>query len=143
MRLTITVCPRRRTVLRIAVDHAVHYPPEYLRRVLVAAADRAVADLNPPRESTDPVPAPRRAPDDQPAATAEDQPGGGWPAPREATRGRVLRILDQGHTVGAAADCFGVDPALIDRWDDDAATDAHTDLLTDGPGHHPDVGGAW
>jgi len=48
-------------------------------------------------------------------------------------RERVLRALDDGATQAAAATRFGVDPALIHRWDDDAALDAHLDLLADAP----------
>ena len=51
-------------------------------------------------------------------------------------RRRVLRALDEGATVEQAAREFGIDPAQIDRWDDDAALDAHTDLLGAGPGGH-------
>ncbi len=136
MRLTITVCPRRGTVLRIAVDHAGDYPPEHLRRVLAAAAARVVEGLS-WWENIDPVPVPRCAPDHQPAATAGDQPGDGWSAPREVTRRRVLRLLDHGATVQQAAERLGVDPEVIDRWDDDAALDGQVDLLADGPGCHP------
>ncbi len=53
-------------------------------------------------------------------------------------RRRVLRALDNGATVAQAAREFGIDPTQIDRWDDDAAIDARTDLLGAGPGgHHP------
>jgi len=48
----------------------------------------------------------------------------------------VLRALDEGATVEAAAREFGLDPAQIDRWDDDPAIDARTDLLGAGPGGH-------
>ena len=51
-------------------------------------------------------------------------------------RRRVLRALDEGATVEQAAREFGIDPAQIDRWDDDAALDARTDLLGAGPGGH-------
>ncbi len=140
MRLTITVCPHRGTVLRITVDQAGDYPPDHVAYQVAAAAERAAEDLTRRRENIDRIPAPRRAPDHQPATTAEDKPGDGCSAPREITRRRVLRLLDHGATVAEAAQRFGVDPALIDRWDDDAALDGHIDLLADGPGCHPGIG---
>lgn len=65
------------------------------------------------------------------AATVADLIAQVGPAPESRLRRGVLRALDRGATVAQAARRFGVDAALIDRWDDDAAVDARTDLLAD------------
>ena len=57
-------------------------------------------------------------------------------------RRRVLRALDEGATVEQAAREFGLDPAQVDRWDDDPAIDARTDLLADAAGW-PSRAGSW
>ena len=70
---------------------------------------------------------------------ADDLAPGVGPSPESVEtwlRWRVLRALDEGATVEAAAREFGLDPAQIDRWDDDPAIDARTDLLGAGPGGH-------
>jgi len=140
MRLTLTRDPRRGT-LRITAKRAADYPPGHLPRALAAAVQRAVHQLdNPP--TADQVPAPR--------AAADDTPGPVPPDPREpepepdrdgrdeaVIRRRVLRMLDRGATERQVADRFGVDLAQVACWDDDAARDAHTDLIADGDGWHP------
>jgi len=140
MRLTITCDPRRRG-LRVHVERALDYPPGHLPGLLVAAVAEAlaprVADTDtaqPPADVEFPElkPAPRTTP-------ADDLAPGAGPAPEfvEARlRRRVLRALDEGATVEQAAREFGLNPTQIDRWDDDAALDAHTDLLGAGPGGH-------
>jgi len=133
MRLTITCDPRRRA-LRVHVKQALDYPPGHVPGLLAAAVTEALTQ--PPTsdaaELAELVPAPRAALDDQAPAVGDEH--------READdprfRRRVLRALDEGATVEQAAREFGLDPAQIDRWDDDPAIDAHTDLLGAGPGGH-------
>ena len=133
MRLTITLDMRRRG-LRVQVERALDYPPGHLPGLLAAAVTEALAQPPADVEAPELVPAPRTALDDQASVVGDEH--------REANearlRWRVLRALDEGATVEQAAREFGIDPAQIDRWDDDAALDAHTDLLGAGPGgHHP------
>ena len=74
-----------------------------------------------------------------PRTPTQDQAPETGPSPESAEtrlRHRVLRALDNGATVEQAAREFGLDPAQIDRWDDDPALDAHTDLLGAGTGGH-------
>ena len=133
MRLTITCDPRRRG-LRVHVERALDYPAGHLPALPAAAAAAAVTEAlaQPPADVEAPelVPAPRTALDDQASVVGDEH--------REANearlRWRVLRALDEGATVEAADREFGLDPAQIDRWDDDPAIDAHTDLLGAGPG---------
>ena len=135
MRLTITCDPRRRG-LRVHVKRALDYPPGHVPGLLAAAVAGAVVEAlaQPPAadevELAEWVPAPRTALDDQAPAVGD--------AHREADDPRlrrvVLRALDEGATVAEAARRFGIDPAQIDRWDDDAVIDARTDLLGAGPG---------
>ena len=134
MRLTITCDPRRRE-LRVHAERALDYPPGHVPALLAGAVTEALTQ--PPTSDTaelaEWVPTPR--------TPTEDQPPGAGPSPESVEtrlRRRVLRALDAGATVEQAAREFGIDPAQIDRWDDDAAIDAHTDLLGAGPGgHHP------
>ncbi len=131
MRLTITCDPLRRA-LRVHVKQALDYPPGHVPGLLAAAVTEALAQPPADVEAPELVPAPRTALDDQASVVGDEH--------REANeaRWRVLRALDEGATVEQAAREFGIDPAQIDRWDDDAALDAHTDLLGAGPGgHHP------
>jgi len=133
VRLTITCDPRRRG-LRVHVERALDYPPGHVPALLAAAVTEVLTQ--PPTadevELSELVPAPRTALDDQESVVGDER--------REANearlRWRVLRALDNGATVEQAAREFGLDPAQIDRWDDDAALDAHTDLLGAGPGGH-------
>ena len=136
MRLTITCDPRRRG-LRVHVEWALDYPPGHVPGLLAAATADALTQP-PPTADEVALPGLARAPrtprDDQEPAVGD--------AHREAddprVRHRVLRALNDGATVAEAARRFGIDPAQIDRWDDDPAIDAHTDLLGAGPGgHHP------
>jgi len=132
MRLTLTCDPRRRA-LRIYVERALDYPPGHVPGLLAAVVTEALA--HPPAtvevEGAGLVPTPR--------TPTEDQAPEAGPSPESVElrlRWRVLRALDEGATVEAAAREFGLDPAQIDRWDDDPAIDAHTDLLGSGPGGH-------
>ncbi len=131
MRLTITLDPRRRG-LRVHVERALDYPPGHLPGLLAVATAEVLAQPPVAFEVELPglVPAPRTARDDQASVVGDER--------REANearlRWRVLRALDEGATVAEAARRFGIDPAQIDRWDDDPAIDAHTDLLGAGPG---------
>jgi hypothetical protein len=132
MRLTITLDMRRRG-LRVQVERALDYPPGHLPGLLAAAVTEALAQPPADVEAPELVPAPRTALDDQASVVGDEH--------REANearlRWRVLRALDEGATVEQAAREFGIDPAQIDRWDDDdAAIDARTDLLGAGPGGH-------
>jgi hypothetical protein len=131
MRLTITCDPRRRG-LRVHVERALDYPPGHVPGLLAAATAEALTQPPPTADEVELpglVPAPRTARDGQP------RPAGLAPELVEARlRRRVLRALDEGATVTEAARTFGIDPAQIDRWDDDAAIDARTDLLGAGPG---------
>jgi len=131
MRLTVTLDMRRRG-LRVHVERALDYPPGHLPGLLAAAVTEALAQPPADVEAPELVPAPRTALDDQASVVGDEH--------REANearlRWRVLRALDEGATVEQAAREFGIDPAQIDRWDDDAALDAHTDLLGAGPGGH-------
>jgi len=137
MRLTITCHPRRQT-LCVHLDRALDYPPGNVGELLGAAVAGAVVEaLAQPLavdevEGAGVVPAPRTTP-------MEDLAPGAGSAPESVEvrlRRRVLRALDEGATVAEAARRFGIDPAQIDRWDDDPAIDAHTDLLGAGPGGH-------
>ena len=132
MRLTITCDPRRRG-LHVHVEWALDYPPGHVPALLAGAVVEALAQ--PPAvdevELVGLVPTPRTPTQDQ---APEAGPS---PEPVETRlRWRVLRALDNGATVEQAARKFGIDPAQIDRWDDDAALDARTDLLGAGPGGH-------
>ena len=135
MRLTITCHPRRQT-LCVHLDRALDYPPGHVGELLGAAVAVVEALAQPLAvdevEGAGVVPAPRTTP-------MEDLAPGAGSAPESVEvrlRRRVLRALDEGATVEAAARKFGIDPAQIDRWDDDAAIDARTDLLGAGPGGH-------
>jgi len=132
MRLTITCDPRRRE-LRVQVERALDYPPGHVPALLAGAVVEALAQ--PPAvdevEGAGLVPTPR--------TPTQDQAPEAGPSPESVEvrlRWRVLRALDEGATVEQAAREFGLDPAQVDRWDDDAALDAHTDLLGAGPGGH-------
>jgi len=129
MRLTITLDMRRRG-LRVQVERALDYPPGHVPALLAGAVVEALAQPPADVEAPELVPAPRTALDDQASVVGDEH--------REANeaRWRVLRALDEGATVEQAAREFGIDPTQIDRWDDDAALDAHTDLLGAGPGGH-------
>jgi len=133
MRLTITCDPRRRG-LHVHVEWALDYPPGHVPALLAGAVVEALAQ--PPAtvevELAGLVPASRTTP-------AGDLGPGAGPSPESVEtrlRWRVLRALDEGATVEQAAREFGIDPAPVDRWDDDPAIDAHTDLLGAGPGGH-------
>jgi len=136
MRLTITCDPRWRE-LRVQVERALDYPPGHVLGLLAAAVAGAVVEAlaQPPAvdevELVGLVPTPR-------TPTQDLAPEAG-PSPESVEtwlRWRVLRALDEGATVEAAAREFGIDPAQIDQWDDDPAIDARTDLLGTGPGGH-------
>ena len=138
MRLTITLDPRRRG-LRVHVEWALDYPPGHLPGLLAAATAEVLAQPPVAFEVELPglVPAPRTARDGQPRSA------GLAPELVEARlRRRVLRALDEGATVEQAAREFGLDPAQVDRWDDDPAIDARTDLLADAAGW-PARAGSW
>lgn len=126
MRLTLALGHRRRA-LRVHIDRALDYPPGHVPALLAAAVATA---LTPPPaaevELPDLVPAPRPAPHDEELAAAPDTELGA-----ARLRRRVLRALDDGATVEQAAREFGIDPARLNWWDDDAALDARTDLLAD------------
>jgi hypothetical protein len=133
MRLIITCDPRRRG-LRVHVERALDYPPGHVPGLVAGAVAEALTQ--PPPVSVELpglVPTPR--------TPTQDQAPDAGPSPESVeTRLRrpVLRALDTGATVAQAAREFGIDPAQIDGWDDDAAIDARTDLLGAGPdGHHP------
>ena len=133
MRLTIT-CDRHRRGLRVHVKQALDYPAGHVPGLLAAAVTEVLAQPPADVEAPELVPAPRTALDGQASVVGDER--------REANevrlRRRVLRALDEGATVEQVAREFGIDPAQIDQWDDDAAMDAHTDLLGAGPGgHHP------
>lgn len=140
MRLTITVDEARGRV-RVAADRARDYRPRQVRWAVAAAVQRVADQLHyqPPT-----VTSPADEPDGpRPHGHGHGQPATGPPGEAdsdegglrvEVTRGRVLRALDRGATVAEAAEWFGLDPQLIDRWDDDAAADARTDLIAAGPG---------
>ena len=132
MRLTITCDPRRRG-LRVHVKQALDYPPGHVPALLAGAVVEALAQ--PPAvdevELAGLVPTPR--------TPTQDQAPEAGPSPESVEvrlRWRVLRALDEGATVEQAAREFGLDPAQVDRWDDDPAIDARTDLLGAGPGGH-------
>ncbi len=132
MRLTISCDPRRRE-LRVRVERALDYPAGHVPALLAGAVVEALAQ--PPAvdevELVGLVPTPR-------TPTQDLAPEAG-PSPESVEarlRRRVLRALDEGATVEQAAREFGIDPAQIDQWDDDAHIDAHTDLLGAGPGGH-------
>jgi len=136
MRLTITLDPRRRG---LHVERALDYPPGHLPGLLAAATAEVLAQPPVAFEVELPglVPAPRTARDGQPRSA------GLAPELVEARlRRRVLRALDEGATVEQAAREFELDPAQIDRWDDDPAIDARTDLLADAAGW-PARAGSW
>ncbi len=127
MRLTISCDPRRRE-LRVRVERALDYPAGHVPALLAGAVVEALAQ--PPAvdevELVGLVPTPR--------TPTQDQAPEAGPSPESVEtrlRWRVLRALDDGATVEAAAREFGLDPAQVDRWDDDPAIDAHTDLLAD------------
>ena len=125
MRLTISCDPRRRE-LRVRVERALDYPAGHVPALLAGAVVEALAQPPATVEVELPglVPAPRTARDGQPRSA------GLAPELVEARlRRRVLRALDGGATVAEAAREFGLDPAQVDRWDDDPAIDARTDLL--------------
>jgi len=139
VRLTLTLDPRR-GVLRVETEHALGYQATHLAQVVATAAGRAVDQLLRAAEadraldqllgevSTGPMPVQRPDPD-RPLPThshhAADRESPGECDEQVVTRRRVLRLLERGHTVAEAAERLGVDPELIDRWDDDAATDGH------------------
>ena len=130
MRLTITCDPRRRG-LHVHVEWALDYPPGHVPALLAGAVVEALAQ--PPAvdevEGAGLVPTPR--------TPTQDQAPGAGPSPESVEvrlRRRVLRALDEGATGEQAAREFGLNPAQIDQWDDDAAIDARTDLLGAGPG---------
>ncbi len=132
MRLTITCDPRRRG-LHVHVEWALDYPPGHVPALLAGAVVEALAQ--PPAvdevELVGLVPTPR--------TPTQDQAPEAGPSPESVEvrlRWRVLRALDEGATVEQAAREFGLDPAQIDRWDDDPALDARIDLLGAGPGGH-------
>ena len=131
MRLTIT-CDRHRRGLRVHVKQALDYPAGHVPGLLAAAVTEVLAQPPADVEAPELVPAPRTALDGQASVVGDER--------REANevrlRRRVLRALDEGATVEQAAREFGIDPAQIDQWDDDAALDARTDLLGTGPGGH-------
>lgn len=144
MRLTLTLDPRRQGALRVRVERALDYPAGHVPGLLASAVTTALAQragepeigaedvalVPAPRLAADDGPAPRPGPDDAvPPAATQPQPEVG----EARLRWRVLRALDDGATVEEAAARF-VDPAQVDRWDDDAATDAHTDQLADTSG---------
>jgi len=153
MRLTLTLDPRRGTLLIIA-DGVADYPPGHFAQALVAAVQRAVHQLDNSLSAEQlPAAGDQRVggskllkPKPTELAVAPADPGHGPDAvahhdncdldgrDEAVTRRRMLRMLDDGTTERQAADRFGVDPAQVARWDDDAARDAHTDLLTDGHG---------
>ena len=157
MRLTLSLDPRR-GVLRVAAEHALGYRVTHVAQVVATAAGRAVDQLLRAAEadraldqllgevSTGAIPAQRPDPD-RPLPTHSHH-AADWESPgecdEEVTRRRVLRLLELGHTVVEAAEHLGVDPELINRWDDDAATDAHTDLLAAGlTGLAPSCAEGW
>ena len=127
MRLTITCDPRRRG-LRVHVERALDYPPGHVPGLLAAATAEA---LTQPPPTADEVALPGLAP--APRTPRDDQEPAVGDAHREANEARlrwqVLRALNDGATVAEAAHRFGLDPAQVDRWDDDPAIDARTDLL--------------
>ena len=126
MRLTITCDPRRRG-LRVHVERALDYPPGHVPGLLAAATADALTQPPPTADEVELpglVPTPRTARDGQPRSA------GLAPELVEARlRRRVLRALNDGATVAEAAHRFGLAPAQVDRWDDDPAIDARTDLL--------------
>ena len=132
MRLTITCDPRRRG-LRVHVEQALDYPPGPVPGLLAAAVTGAVVEALAQPPTADEVALPGLAP--APRTPRDDQEPAVGDAHREANevrlRRRVLRALNGGATVADAAREFGLAPAQIDRWDDDPAIDAHTDLLAD------------
>jgi hypothetical protein len=135
MRLTVTLDEARGS-LTVRVEHALAYPPEHVRQLLTAAVSGALAqpvdsdEVDQHVDGAALVPAPRPAVGDEsvcPGRTASE-------LAEVRLRWRVLRALEDGATVEQAAERFGVDPAQVDRWDDDVALDAHTDLLVEGFG---------
>ena len=121
------------------VERALDYPPGHLPGLLAVATAEVLAQPPVAFEVELPglVPAPRTARDGQPRSA------GLAPELVEARlRRRVLRALDEGATVEQAAREFGLDPAQVDRWDDDPAIDARTDLLADAAGW-PARAGSW
>ena len=130
MRLTITCDPRQRG-LRVRVEQALDYPPGHVPGLLAAAAAVVVTEAlaQPPTadaaELAEWVPAQRTALDDQAPAVSDEHREADDPRLRRV----VLRALDDGATVAEAAREFGLAPAQVDRWDDDPAIDARTDLL--------------
>jgi len=116
----------------VHVERALDYPPGHVPALLAAAVTEALAQPPVGVEAPELVPAPRTALDDQASVVGDER----CEANEVRLRWRVLRALDEGATVEAAAREFGLDPAQIDRWDDDPALDAHTDLLGAGPGGH-------
>ena len=129
MRLTITCDPLRRA-LRVHVKQALDYPPGHVPGLLAAAVTEALAQPPADVEAPELVPAPRTALDGQASVVGDER----CEANEVRLRWRVLRALDEGATVTEAARRFGIDPAQIDRWDDDPAIDARVDLLGAGPG---------
>ncbi len=131
MRLTITLDERGRA-LRVHVERALDYPPEHLPGLLAAVVAETLTP--PPTEVGLPelVPAPRTASDDEAPPVAAGPESGAV-----RLRRGVLRALDDGATVEQAARRFGIDPAQVDQWDDDAAIDAHTDQLAGTAGWYP------
>ncbi|MEJ7716366.1 MAG: hypothetical protein WKF40_12065 [Thermoleophilaceae bacterium] len=132
MRLTITCDPRRRA-LRVHVKQALDYPPGHVPGLLAAAVTEALAQPPADVEAPELVPAPRTAWDGQASVAGAER--------REARRGAVAaagaaRAGRAAPPSSEAAREFGLDPAQIDRWDDDPAIDARTDLLGAGPGGH-------
>ena len=99
------------------------------------------------QESTGQIPPQRPDPDHPLPTHSQDTAGAHLPHGEcevSVTRRRVLRLLELGHTFSEVAEHLGVDPELINRWDDDAATDAHTDLLAAGlTGLAPSCAEGW
>jgi len=130
MRLTITCDPRRRG-LRVHVEQALGYPPGPVPGLLAAAVTGAVVEALAQPPTADEVALPGLAP--APRTPRDDQEPAVGDAHREANEARlrwqVLRALNDGATVAEAAREFGLDPTQVDRWDDDPAIDARTDLL--------------
>jgi len=126
MRLTVALDERDQG-MRVLVERALDYPPGHIPGFVAAAVAAALA---PPADAAvedgQLVPAPRRAPHDEALRAVSDPELG-----ETRLRRRVLRALDEGATVAEAARRFGIEAAVIDRWDDDAASDARIDLLAD------------
>ncbi len=142
MRLTITLGPARGGTMTVRVEHALAYSaPDVARRIADAVGRELGRDQDDPQAGAEEPPA---GLEDQHTGIEVPEPGAAGrpsagPGPREtgdarvrAARWRALRLLDRdGLTVEQAAARVGVGADVVARWDDDAATDAHTDLLVD------------